>query len=159
MDAFCTPSLLPRTSLGGHTAAAQSRLPQTYRASECRTVAAPGLVEAFRLPSPQPPGGNETHAYQPTSNHERKTHLRMFVFEGLGIIFGLVMDGWQALFQRSNRPLAMAWQAGVGSPAVAQWTHGSKFQPHTAAGYQNAKPDRSRFRASLGTAWGKSPSE
>ena len=46
---FCMPSHL-RNSLGGHTVAAQIRLPQTYRASEYRTVATPDLVEAFRLP-------------------------------------------------------------------------------------------------------------
>lgn len=39
--------------------------------------------------------------------------------------------------------------------ARCQRTHGYQFQPHTAAGYQNAKPDRSSFRASLGSVWGR----
>lgn len=83
-------------------------------------------------------------------------HLSMILHDGLAIIFGLAMDGLQALFQRSNRPLAIAWQPGGGWPLArccCQWTHDSKFPPHTAAGYQNAKPDRSRFRASLGSVW------
>lgn len=49
---------------------------------------------------------------------------------------------------------SLGWLAAA-TQLVGNGTHGSKFQPHTAAGYQDAKPDRSSFRASLGSVWGE----
>lgn len=149
---FCMPSLL-RSSVRGHFAPAQIHLPRTDRVSGCRNVATPALVET----PPYPPNiqGEEEEVSCSLYQSRSVIHLSvLFTTERPAIIFGLVMDGWQALFQRSNRPLVIAWQPGVAGlchAACWQRTHGSKFQPHTAAGYQNAKPDRSSFRASLGS--------
>lgn len=49
---------------------------------------------------------------------------------------------------------SLGWLAAA-TQLVGNGTHGSKFQPHTAAGYQDAKPDRSSFRDSLGSVWGE----
>lgn len=103
-------------------------------ASECRTIATHDLVEVFCLPSSKPsPRANERHAFRPASKQVGPSPAHV-LHNGLAIIFGPTIDGWQALFQkifkRPNRPLAIT---------VA------RFQPHTAAGYQNANRGPARI--------------
>lgn len=58
-NALCMPSIL-RSSVGGHFAPEQVRLPRTDRASGSRTVATPALVEGAPPPERTQGGGKRS---------------------------------------------------------------------------------------------------
>lgn len=147
------PSQQPRRSFCSRT----DSPPTTDRVSGCRTVAHTRSSRSAALPAQHPERREkkqhasvpvpEEAAYSP-EHRVHTTDLQLF-------LDWQWMDG-RLCFKGQTGHWSSLGSLGVAGRchAACQRTHGSKFQPHTAAGYQNAKPDRSSFRASLGSVWG-----